>query len=74
MRVSFPRLLAVLLFVASACGAATTPVPSQQATATAAATATMRSAKKAARRKRILAHSFFAKACRPRAGVPGDPS
>jgi len=39
MRVSFPRLLAVLLFVASACGAATTPVPSQQATATAAATA-----------------------------------
>ena len=39
MRVSFPRLLAVLLFVASACGAATTSVPSQQATATAAATA-----------------------------------
>ena len=39
MRVSFPRLLAVLLFVASACGAATTPVPSQQPTATAAAPA-----------------------------------
>jgi len=39
MRVSFVRLLAVLLFVASACGAATNPVPSQQATATAAATA-----------------------------------
>jgi len=39
MRASFPRLLAVLLFVASACGAATPPAPSQQATATAAATA-----------------------------------
>jgi len=39
MRVSFLRLLAVLLFVASACGAATPPVPSPQATATAAATA-----------------------------------
>jgi iron complex transport system substrate-binding protein len=39
MRLSFPRLLAVLLFVASACGAATPPVPSQQATATPAATA-----------------------------------
>ena len=39
MSVSFPRLLAVLLFVASACGAATTPVPSQQPTATAAAPA-----------------------------------
>ena len=38
MRVSFLRLLAVLLLVASACGAATTPVPSQRATATAAAT------------------------------------
>jgi iron complex transport system substrate-binding protein len=39
MHVSFPRLLVVLLFVASACGAGTTPVPSQQATATAAPTA-----------------------------------
>jgi len=39
MRFSFPRLLAVLLFVASACGAATPPVPSPQATTTAAATA-----------------------------------
>ena len=39
MRVPFLRLLAVLLFVASACGAATAPIPSQQATATAAATA-----------------------------------
>jgi iron complex transport system substrate-binding protein len=39
MSVSFPRLLAVLLFVASACGAATPPAPSQQATATAVATA-----------------------------------
>jgi iron complex transport system substrate-binding protein len=39
MRVLFPRLLAVLLFVASACGAANAPIPSPQATATAAATA-----------------------------------
>jgi iron complex transport system substrate-binding protein len=39
MRVSFLRLLAVLLFVSSACGAATPPDPSPQATATAAATA-----------------------------------
>jgi cobalamin transport system substrate-binding protein len=39
MRVSFPRLLAVLLFIASACGAATPPTPSQQATAPAVATA-----------------------------------
>ena len=39
MSVSFPRLLAVLLFVASACGAAVPPVPSPQASATAAATA-----------------------------------
>ncbi len=39
MRVSFPRLLAVLLFVASACGAATPPAQSPQATASAAATA-----------------------------------
>ena len=39
MRVPFLRLLAVLLLVASACGAATPPVPSPQVTATAAATA-----------------------------------
>ena len=39
MRVSFLRLLAVLLFVASACGAAPIAAPSQQAIATAAATA-----------------------------------
>ena len=39
MRVSLSRLLAVLVLVASACGAATPPVPSQRATATAAATA-----------------------------------
>jgi len=35
----FSRLLAVLLIVASACGAATPPVPTQQATASPAATA-----------------------------------
>jgi iron complex transport system substrate-binding protein len=39
MRVLFPRLLAVLLFVASACGPATAPAPTQQATATAAVAA-----------------------------------
>jgi iron complex transport system substrate-binding protein len=37
MRVLFPRLLAVLLFVAAACGAATTPAPSQQPSPTATA-------------------------------------
>jgi iron complex transport system substrate-binding protein len=39
MRHLFSRLLAVLLIVASACGAAAPPVPSQQATASPAATA-----------------------------------
>ena len=39
MRSRLASVLAVLLFVASACGAATAPAPSQQATATAAATA-----------------------------------
>jgi iron complex transport system substrate-binding protein len=39
MRVLFPRLLVVLLFVASACGAAPTAVPSPQPTASAVATA-----------------------------------
>ena len=41
MRVLFPRILAVFLFVASACGAATapTPTPTQQPSASAAAVA-----------------------------------